>query len=300
MILGIGFIMIAAVFPVALRQTQQSGEETVASTIAKGGAAVLSDIAAMPDPRYPLPPVTNPPTPPTTYLPVTGTINGPFGDVVAAGDFWNAVSGNLILPSDNRYAWVPLYRRDPGSPYAQIIVIACQVRNRTNYDGNAPQPAANGADLYYNRGMQPNLQAKAVLVTVTHNTTGGADTVTFAPATSGQNFVPAVAPGCYVVIAHDPFGPSVQAPIGPLTANGYVYRVGNPVLNVANTWELQPGNDTQNALYWPGHNPSTGANTAVRCNAFIVGQGYDPGNPGFNFNGGAQDVAVYTTFVKAQ
>ena len=34
MILGIGFIMIAAIFPVAINETALSGEETVASTIA--------------------------------------------------------------------------------------------------------------------------------------------------------------------------------------------------------------------------------------------------------------------------
>ncbi len=113
MVLGIGFIMIAAIFPVAIKQTQATSEETNAATIAKGGVDYFEKIA------------TN------AVMPTTTSNPGP-GMVVAADSstgggntsFWSALEGNMILPSDPRYAWVPMYKRDidattgVASPYA--------------------------------------------------------------------------------------------------------------------------------------------------------------------------------------
>src|ERR1700722_9619763 len=45
MILGIGFILIAGVFPVAINQTQANGDETIAATTARQGAAVIASMA---------------------------------------------------------------------------------------------------------------------------------------------------------------------------------------------------------------------------------------------------------------
>src|SRR4051812_48286821 len=44
MILGVGFIMIAGVFPVAISQTQTSGEETVGSAVGRSGAGYMASI----------------------------------------------------------------------------------------------------------------------------------------------------------------------------------------------------------------------------------------------------------------
>ena len=46
MILGIGFIMVAALFPVALQQTQSNVQETIAASIGREGASVASKLAA--------------------------------------------------------------------------------------------------------------------------------------------------------------------------------------------------------------------------------------------------------------
>src|SRR5947209_20589155 len=62
MILGIGFIMVAAIFPVAIKQTGQTGEEGVASSIAREAMGTLTSInttAYMP-PTVPLNPPVNP------------------------------------------------------------------------------------------------------------------------------------------------------------------------------------------------------------------------------------------------
>src|SRR5205823_11634391 len=45
MILGIGFIMVAAIFPVAIQQTSNSSQESNAATMGKGGVNTLEKIA---------------------------------------------------------------------------------------------------------------------------------------------------------------------------------------------------------------------------------------------------------------
>src|SRR5690348_14150276 len=44
MILGIGFIMIAAVFPVAIKQTAQTGEESIGASVAREATATLTSL----------------------------------------------------------------------------------------------------------------------------------------------------------------------------------------------------------------------------------------------------------------
>src|SRR6266446_1174955 len=44
MILGIGFIMVAAMFPVALQQTDNSMQETVAAQVARSGIAYMTQL----------------------------------------------------------------------------------------------------------------------------------------------------------------------------------------------------------------------------------------------------------------
>src|SRR2546423_11752647 len=64
MVLGIGFIMIAAMFPVTIRQTQTTMEETQAANMAKEAMAYLQSIATDENfpPTVPLWDPTNPPT----------------------------------------------------------------------------------------------------------------------------------------------------------------------------------------------------------------------------------------------
>src|SRR3954454_3865971 len=44
-ILGVGFIMVAALFPVAIRQSKSTADETSAAAIARAGAAFLAENA---------------------------------------------------------------------------------------------------------------------------------------------------------------------------------------------------------------------------------------------------------------
>ncbi|HWE96927.1 MAG TPA: hypothetical protein VG269_23400 [Tepidisphaeraceae bacterium] len=288
MILGIGFIMIAAMFPVAIKQTASTAEETVAAAIAKSGTDYLARIAN--DVTMPSTTVAHVPALPAGVVPASV--------VVAGGNFWGVSSGNLILPSDTRYAWVPFYRRDTGSAFAQVIVIGTQIRNRSTY---------TTADLTQLGGSPTaaNLQGKPVLVAITDGSQQNPpapDTIKFTPVTPASDFTGFAAEGCYVIIANDP-GVLIPATPDPTktpsqvlhTANGYFYRLGNARTDIGpTTWELAPGNDMQGASYKPTANPGN-------ILAYIVGRGYsDPAStpPGLAPTGPAMDIAAYTTFVR--
>src|SRR5687767_8061173 len=130
MILGIGFIMVAAIFPVALMQTKTTQEETTGASIARGGANYLEQVAA------------------------DATMPGTNGAVISL-DRVAAVRGMMALSADSRYAWVPFYRRTgpadaTASPFAQIYMIPVATRNRPIYDKGVPpvvQNLTNGAAI---------------------------------------------------------------------------------------------------------------------------------------------------------
>ena len=89
MILGIGFIMIAGIFPVAINQAQTSADESIGASIARGGVnylASLSDTALLMDPAG------------------TGVM------VPLSGQLLERLRGNMIIPEDPRYGWVGFYR----------------------------------------------------------------------------------------------------------------------------------------------------------------------------------------------
>jgi prepilin-type N-terminal cleavage/methylation domain-containing protein len=303
MILGIGFIMIAAIFPVAIKQTAASGEETVASTIAKGAVGDIQQIAS-----NALMPATPGPSGSPVVTPIGPT--APTGETGYGANLWAAISGNMILPSDNRYAWAAMYERDAATtPYAQVIVIGMQVRNRTQYTNSTlGQPNIYG-DLGFataaNLPSQPNLQPKQVHVQFTYNGGASPDLVTLQTDTQVEAAnVNAVAEGAYLILSDDggtanrTYNPGYTSTTYPnATCNGFIYRIGNPVGGATNTWELLPGNDIYSQLSAPVR-----PNNTTTMNALIVGrsihdpsQAYSASNP---YEGLAQDISVYVTFVR--
>ena len=156
-ILGVGFILVAAIFPVAIQQTQSTVEDAAAAAAARQAAGVISAVpTAVPNPQYlPFPTsaqlMTNPsvavaqltlfpPTvkayvpPPATAIPTAGTVPPPAIVVPFTGPRLDAVRGNLVNATDGRFAYVPFYRRENGAPVAQLIVIAVTARNRPVFD----------------------------------------------------------------------------------------------------------------------------------------------------------------------
>jgi type II secretory pathway pseudopilin PulG len=126
-LLGIGFIMIAGIFPVAIQQTAAVSNETqgtlvIRDAIKKIQAAADAQVAAAPA--------------------AAGTTNSIFQPTMVGGPTVQAFSPNIMqavgndpfFTADHRFGWVGFYRRDfASSPFAQVFVIALENPNFPNY-----------------------------------------------------------------------------------------------------------------------------------------------------------------------
>jgi hypothetical protein len=325
MILGIGFIMVAAIFPVAIQQTQNNSSEGTAASIARGAVANLQQTLLDSD----IPRITPPPGPggfpgrarvysfrdPQTSRPNDKRFGDWLGRQTKPSPDWkypeqlsDRTQGSQIVANDPRFGWVGFFRREPASAYVQLYVIVTQARVRPTY-----QPQYDLVPPKRGGGMI-NLQARPVVVGLTSDGDkggGGNDKVDqvirFEPGSPG---FAAVAEGCYVIIANDnlapgagvsPTPPNLATPAGARVGwmNGRIYRVGNRTAGSTTDWELMAGNDFAPD---PGPDATFGTGDDVKgltgADAFVVGRTFvGPGEPA-PFDGPAQDVAVYTTFVQ--
>jgi hypothetical protein len=310
-VLGIGFIMLAAVFPVALQQTRVAMDETRAGAIAHGAADFLGALAV--DPGGGL----NPVLPPTGSLGVVAGQVRPLGSTLPAiPEGWAAVRGNMIVADDPRYAWTVMYRRDgdPADPTtwaktARVFIIAAQTSTRTAFTFDSTGIRDVTAPLGIEAGIGPlpisrsNLFPRYVSVEITYDGTsptpttprGGPDIVwidTQTPA-APKNFAAAAGEGAFLVMQDHPASDSNQR----------MYRLSTrrPDLDKSNgryeAWELMPGYDMN-----PPVANLTAENMLPGSAAFILGREMNwPGNPGDatgpTFDGPVQDVAGYTTLI---
>jgi len=324
MILGVGFIMVAGIFPVAIQQARTTSEEGNAAAIARGAVKFIEENLTSDDmPARGVPgrpgqvmsfrdPQTARGGAVTVPIRAPNTETRPNGGIPAKWNqldqLWNKVRGNLVVANDTRYAWVPLYRRDllppaiPGgtpqsSPYAQVFIVVCQVRDELV--GPVARSGTNFGpeDLYHTTAPNvsgdqalANLQARPIIVTI-----DGAHMVTM----SGQ-LADAAAPGSYIIIANDNVNPS-SPNAGRM--NGRIFRLGNRATapSPSPRYELMPGND------WiddPGADGILGNGDDIKslpspANAFLVGRTLRNGSGSTReFSGTAQDIAVYTTFIQ--
>ncbi len=144
-ILGIGFIMLAGIFPVAIQQTEVTIQETAASSVGPAAAKYIAQIPVVQEYRGQL----------FTNLRPT---NGRF-DLVP----WHLVQRSMIVPEDPRFAWVAFYRRDANWNYIQVIVLCAQARNYQFFSmrdvlpiGNGSQPATLAPAFVEVTAIQPD------------------------------------------------------------------------------------------------------------------------------------------------
>ncbi|HET6248028.1 MAG TPA: hypothetical protein VFE47_10055 [Tepidisphaeraceae bacterium] len=289
MILGIGFIMVAAMFPVAIKQTQETVEETTAAGVAKGAASYMARVGT--NSNFP-----------STLGKVVGYA-GPAPNATAI-PFWQALSGNLILSTDSRYAWVPFYSRTQTanttnntvtlSPYAQVTIICVSARNSANF---------TNADLKLQ--ALANLQGRPALAVFNDGSASNVpDTITLSQDTANggpANPGAGMAEGAYIIVADDSNLPNVQA--NPLaSSNGNVYRIGIASNGSTTTWELLPGSDMRNARYVVVNgNPTPARPVGAAVHVYLVGRGYGNSNGGdTGVAGPAMDVAAYSTFIQVR
>jgi len=328
MILGIGFIMVAAIFPVAIQQTALTGDETVAAAIAREGTNAMTSInnsALLP------PTVSNPPS--ITAAPnqrvigqvwslhddrmVNWTPFAPTAPTLQRDVTWNAISGNLILPMDRRYAWVGMYKRDgtwnnPATsispdPFAQVILIGVQCRNRSAYVATLPTPSVGDLDRSPNVSPPAPATLEPMLMTASFeatDTSTGPPVMTF-DTSAGDGRTGRLAPGAFVVVSDDNLINYSNATYHQYAGqfNGHIYRLGNFRADMSTSnqvsYEFAPGYDS-----FPDPGVSTTVTELKNAQVFVVGRGYtDPTNPKggssqFQFDGAAQDVAVYVTYIR--
>jgi hypothetical protein len=303
--------MIAAIFPVAIQQSQYTSTEGSAAAIARGavnsiGLTIKSEDMPAPVPPGPPPPATPRPRArvyslrdPQQARPLKTQFGPWLADYTAPGwmnreQLWDRVKGSLINVNDPRYGYVLLYRRDPGSAYAQVFVVVTQSRVRRNYEPSKDLVVPPA-------GLWANLQARPV--TVAQLTSDGEgpridQQITFRATDPG---FAALAEGCFVIISNSNL--SLGSPPNPARQgwfNGRIYRLGNKVSNI--TYELMPGYDFQKDVGPDGSSGLRSGDTTddvtglTNADAFVVGRTYVGGSE--PWDGPAQDVAVYTTFVQ--
>jgi hypothetical protein len=326
-VLGIGFIMLAAIFPVALSQSKLTNDETRASQIAQGAVTYLQSIAMDPTPLPVEDPLEIARYVRRCIFPATGMAAGTQwpGTVSAFTNLpvqsppqpgsdpdpqpaWNAVRLRQIDSNDPRFAWVALYRRDghpnpdtlaelsTWSKTVQIYVIPVQVRTRTTYSNQtSPDDIASllRDDAYLSypglaRMSRSNLFPRQVRVMV-EELPAPDNKPNHIWFTGESKLRGAAAEGAYVIMQQ----------------SGRIYRLGNRVAEKddntrGQAWELQPGNDianpaAENFIVSPGLN----AYLIGRESKWDVPVQSSPIAPDQNpkFEGPAQDVGIYTTFI---
>jgi hypothetical protein len=246
---------------------------------------------------------------------------------------WEKLKGGFILPQDSRYAWTALYKRNPGDNFAQVIIFALQARNYQNYsplDLDVP-PGASAAPFPLATFEPRYLPA----ILSDGGIPGEPDIIEFfAPdvpsqmirdgANGPQNDDGALTEGCFVVVANDMVAADDGGPTGtpwfdPGYANGRIYRVGirrkdldgrNPGVGPSKAYELMPGHDMRSPEEnLPLRKPPHGGNgtpgdygnhqNQTPATVFIIGRGFtNPKEGDYTVSGFAQDIAVYTTFIR--
>jgi type II secretory pathway pseudopilin PulG len=318
MILGIGFIMVAAMFPVAIRQTEANSRETITASVGRSSAEYLSKMALVQWPPGAAagaftesilrPTLTSAPPLASIMIPagqtsfvIPGQVWSMFDsrDTVTSGVLahnafvWQSVCNNAIVPGDPRYAWVGMWKRDfiatgpPGAPAtgmiygpsAQIILIGIKSTIRPAYLSTDVQNPPTATCPFL-----PHLLAAQISRSATGYST--------AVITSTNNPINSpLAEGAYIVISDDSYTATNQH--GVFT--GRIFRLGTFISRAGRkyTYQLLPGSDLT-----PGDAATmTSLGFPATLNVTVLLVGAAPATT-TTFSGPAQDVAVYTTYVQ--
>jgi prepilin-type N-terminal cleavage/methylation domain-containing protein len=329
-ILGIGFIMIAAIFPVAIQQNQQTSSDAISTAVVQQAVATLQQPG--------LGTILSYNTIPSTKV---GVFYSPFGEWTAAknnfGNIdafttppnqknyypWQALGGKLISASDPRYGWTFAYRYTTNQTIEALIFVAqapaqrgtFRTKNGTNgvtdNTDDLVVPPSSGSPSGQSPAtfMLKRLQAKVV-------TYGGTQpdrlyfATTVSPAQGKQ--VSCLGEGAYVLVADGDVnntGYSMPGTANPYAA-GVVFRLGAQVSDSTTSstliaYELVPGQDlmsigkpgTNDAAKPPYTNNTTSPTSGPSSGAIdvlVLGKAMAyPGTTdiGFLYNGVTNDFA---------
>ena len=247
MVLGIGLIGLAAALTVGSANVQSTFDDSTAARVAASAYATLSQ----------------------TMTQANTTPSDSYQGFDLSPSLNDAVKSQLILSSDPRFAWIPVYiRPDGNSTLAQVIIVAVRCESGSQYTSADIAPAHDDPS-----GINPpTLSARSMTVTAAPDPTGGPDRVTFAADT------PMIAPGA-IIISKSSDGS---------TPAGRIFKIGELIDGTQHIWSLAPGYDLH------GQGGYDGA-------AIVVGRAYaDPNNPAGGFAGGSQALAAYAMMIQLQ
>jgi Tfp pilus assembly protein PilV len=129
-LLGLGFIMIAGVFPVAIQQNAATANETTGALVARDAIRSIQAIADTSGPVI-ASQTANQLFPSTMVGAVPGV--APFTGVMMPATppgLMNAIGSSCYSTADRRFGWVGFYRRDSATdPFVQVFVIVLQNQN---------------------------------------------------------------------------------------------------------------------------------------------------------------------------
>jgi hypothetical protein len=303
MILGVGFIMTAAIFPVSVQQAQTAADETVSAAIAWNAMTIIREKFDSKD------------LPPALRVYVHGGEDTKFGVVRSFRDpqtrgsptllksyetgryfydeagnrtaitfaqpkdyLWNQLKAEQVVGDDPRYAWVAFYQREivhedhgDGGPWAKVVVIVARAREGSTFD----RRDVNGADMV-------NLQPRPVTFKLTSDGKGPlVDQVVEFKAGD----VDAAGEGAFLIVADDVLPADGSGGLSG-AMNCRIFRLGNRV--EGNVWELGAGDDFSPPFIYadvpPGYDAAEG---------FIVGRAARPGG----YEGLVQDVSAYSMVI---
>jgi type II secretory pathway pseudopilin PulG len=341
-ILGIGFIMLAAMFPVALSQTKLTVNESAGVQAATGASAAMNSVfdgsdwslssVSLPNGggslNESLPQTVNPSIVlatgqsfvPGEALPIgTPSGNPPANPIAPLPPLApNAINLSQIVPSDPRYAWSVLYRRDlvasymnasgtafVASPYAQLICIPVVTGVTGQFVSTDVPSGTFNSSTYLSASIRPQFVTGSINFDVNSNTY-----YFEAPSATTLQNAP-YGPGSYLVVNDDNNTGSFRGLL-----NGNVYRLGSlipaPGLDTSNPNTLQfyfaPGWDFKPQVVYspvPGGGSTTidasngtvpGAIYLGSVNFYVVGRYLQNGV----YSGNSQEVGAFVTTVKVQ
>jgi hypothetical protein len=320
-LLGIGFIMIAGIFPAAIQQTGAAADETAGQAVAQSALALIQEGvnsgAAMQQSVLPWPGgpycrlmeqwqfvTVNGVQQPEPQLGMVGGLSSISPD--GANLVWNWG----LNTEDRRYSWIAFYTRAAVNnvplPFANVIVLAMKNANFPYYV--CPPPVGNqGVTTTYQLVTTPSIPVNGIGGQTDTNAqlcfdSSGNPAIAFStPA------VPNLVTGAFVIIQSGP-NPGLGN-IPPVA--GRIYRLGAQEStlptglsnNPSVAFQLQPGTDFQSTMELPYTNPTT-QGPPISVQVYIVGRAPARGNSGAStdftglLNGANQDIAIATGIVR--
>ncbi len=324
-ILGIGFIMIAALLPVAARQTEQSSDQATAAAVADMFFELIKSAGA--EEKQDMLPTYN-----GNIFGGIGTtsalfaVNPPVLSFARDTGVWQRYGANSIYEPDPRFAWVGLYQRQPTqapSAVLHVLVAKAPAREFTAVDLFGP------AKEDTNYGRTSNLTPRVIRFRLVE---GGSQpdlllvrrSPTNVATVGGVRGWEAVAPGAFVVIAYDgspSYLPGEDVTTGRGRLHGRSVRVGQrrpdkdvaEGTNIFDAWELLPGFDMPVGAGVGGPGPDrkmftddddwslpSPLDSATKPDAwgYILGRPFrNPIRADDGFEGDAMDIAYFSTTI---